>query len=118
MPDPAANRQLRWVGLYRNLAEKIRGDRERPGLSGLADAVDELLDRSVGAQAYVIRTDGDDELSPFIDLGLIDFTKLQELYGRRTHTAAERLAALLRRSRRTRPPGTPPASSSCVASRS
>jgi len=97
MPDPAANRQLRRVGLYRNLAQKIRGDTERPDLSGLADAVDELLDRSVGAQAYVIRTDGDDELSPFIDLGLIDFTKLQELYGRRTHTAAERLAALLRR---------------------
>lgn len=96
MPDPIVNRHLKRVGLYRNLAEKIRGEVPPPDLSGLADAVDELLDRSVGAQAYAIRTSGEDELSPFIDLGLIDFDKLRELYGERKHTAADRLATLLR----------------------
>lgn len=62
MPDSASNRHIRRVGLYRNLAEKIRGEAHRPDLNGVADAVDELLDRSVGAQAYLIQTDGEDEL--------------------------------------------------------
>jgi type I restriction enzyme R subunit len=96
MPDPAANRHFKRVGLYRNLAEKIRGDVTVPDLSGLADAVDELLDRSVGAQAYLIQTGGDSELPPQIDLGLIDFEKLRDLFGERRYTAADRLAKLLR----------------------
>ena len=97
MPDPAANRHLKWVGVYRNLAEKIRGNVAVPDLSGLAEAVDELLDRSVGAHPYMIATTGEHELSPLIDLGLIDFDKLRELYAGRKHTAADRLADLLRR---------------------
>lgn len=97
MPDPAANLHLKRVGLFRNLAEKIRGETPPVDLSGLADAVDELLDRSVGAHAYEIRTSGHGELSAQIDLGLIDFERLHELYGERKHTAADRLANLLRR---------------------
>ncbi len=97
MPDPIVNSYLNRVGVYRNLAEKIRGDVVVPDLTGLAEAVDDLLDRSVGAEAYVIQTGGDDELSPQIDLGLIDFEKLEEEYGGRKHTAADRLARLLRR---------------------
>ncbi|MDQ4039421.1 MAG: type I restriction endonuclease subunit R [Actinomycetota bacterium] len=96
MPDLAANRHLKQVGLYRNLAEKIRGHVVVPDLSGLADAVDELLDRSIGAEAYMIQTSGDAELSRFVDLGLISFDRLRELYGDRKHTAADRLAHLLR----------------------
>lgn len=45
----------------------------------------------------MIQTHGENEMSPLIDLGLIDFDKLRQLYGERKHTAADRLANLLRR---------------------
>ena len=51
----------------------------------------------MGAHPYLIRTSGHSELDPLINLGLIDFEKLQEIYSKRKHTAADRLANLLRR---------------------
>jgi type I restriction enzyme R subunit len=97
MPDPAANRHLKWVGVFRNLAEKIRGRSGLPDDSALASAVDELLDRSVGVDPYIVRAHDEGELAALVDLGLIDFDKLQGIYGERKHTAADRLAKLLRR---------------------
>lgn len=117
MPDPAANRHLKHVGVFRNLAEKIRGEAVVPDVSPLAEAVDELLDRSIGVDSYLIRTHDDSELTDTIDLGLIDFNKLHEVYGDRKHTAADRLAKLLRRRTSASANAIPPASNSSNASR-
>jgi len=81
------------------LAERI-ADVARPTgaeLTELADAVDALLDRSVGAEEYVIRAAAEGiEPDPLIDLSQIDFDALSARFAGRKRTETERLAALLR----------------------
>ena len=57
LPDPQAAAQQHTVAVIRVLAERI-ADVSRPpkaDLDAISDAVDALLDRSVGAEEYVIR---------------------------------------------------------------
>jgi len=99
LPDPVAGVHQASVAVIRVLAERIldvtRG--ERPDIDDLADAVDALLDRSVGAEEYVIRAaaDGVDQ-DPLIDLSQIDFDRLAAQFAGRKRTETERLASLLR----------------------
>ncbi|MGI8428482.1 MAG: HsdR family type I site-specific deoxyribonuclease [Solirubrobacteraceae bacterium] len=93
LPDPAASGYVRLVGVARNLAEKIRSlDGAPPDLSIVAGAVTELLDRSVGAEEYVIRAaaDGSDADS-LIDLGAIDFETLAARLAGKTRSSTRRL---------------------------
>ncbi len=93
LPDPAASAQARLVGVARNLAEKIRSlDAPSSDLSLVAGAVTELLDRSVGAEEYVIRAaaDGSDADS-LIDLGAIDFETLAARLAGKTRSSTRRL---------------------------
>jgi type I restriction enzyme, R subunit len=93
LPDPAASAYARLVGVARNLAEKIRSlDAPAPDLSLVAGAVTELLDRSVGAEEYVIRAaaDGSDADS-LIDLGAIDFETLAARLAGKTRSSTRRL---------------------------
>lgn len=57
MPNPKAAAQQRNVAAIRVLAERIAEVTRPPDadISGVADAVDALLDRSVGAEEYVLR---------------------------------------------------------------
>src|SRR4051812_26363967 len=72
LPDPAASRHVRVVGVIRNLAETIRSLDPAPDLSHVAGAVQDLLDRSVGAEEYVIRAAADGaDADPLIDLNTI-----------------------------------------------
>ncbi|MEZ5374378.1 MAG: DUF3387 domain-containing protein [Microthrixaceae bacterium] len=63
----------------------------------MADAVDQLLDRSVGAEEYVIRAAVEgSEPDPLIDLSQIDFDSLAASFAGRKRAETERLAALLK----------------------
>jgi type I restriction enzyme R subunit len=108
LPDPAAGPYARLVGVIRNLAERIRSLDEPPDVSEAAGAVSDLLDRSVGAEEYVIRAaaDGADE-DTWIDLNTIDFDALAaRLAGRKrsgTQTLTKRLGDQLEASARRNP---------------
>ena len=99
LPDPVASSHQATVAVIRVLAERLLdlGRGERPDISEVSDAVDALLDRSVGAEEYVIRAaaegvDGD----PLVDLSQIDFEALTARFAGRKRSETERLASLLR----------------------
>ncbi|UJA20476.1 HsdR family type I site-specific deoxyribonuclease [Thermoleophilia bacterium SCSIO 60948] len=97
LPDPAANAHVRIVGVARNLAETIRGLDPAPDLSGVAGSVQELLDRSVGAEEYVIRAAADGaDADSLIDLNEIDFEALVARAAGKRRTEAQRLSGRLR----------------------
>jgi len=81
------------------LAERI-ADVSRPpyaDLGGVIDAVDALLDRSVGAEEYVIRAAAEGiEPDPLIDLSQIDFDALAARFAGRKRAETDRLASLLK----------------------
>jgi type I restriction enzyme R subunit len=99
LPDPVAAGLQGTVAVIRVLAERLLdlGHGERPDISDVADAVDALLDRSVGAEEYVIRAAAEGvDPDPLIDLGQIDFDALATRFAGRKRSETERLASLLR----------------------
>ena len=99
LPNPAAAKQQRTVAAVRVLSERIAEVTRppSPNLGDLSDEVDALLDRSVGAEEYVIRTVAEaSALDPLIDLGQIDFDGLAAKFGKRKRAETNRLAQLLR----------------------
>ena len=99
LPDPKAAAQQRTVAAIRVLAERI-ADVTRPpdaDIKAVADAVDALLDRSVGAEEYVIRAAAQGtNPDPLIDLSQIDFDGLAKKFAGRTRAETDRLAQLLK----------------------
>jgi len=92
LPDPAAGPHARLVAVTRNLAERIRSLDEPPDVSTVAGAVSELLDRSVGAEEYVIRAAAEGaEDAGHIDLNTIDFDALAARLAGRKRTETQRL---------------------------
>src|SRR5262249_47325387 len=68
----------------------------RADITAVADAVDALLDRSVGAEEYVIRAAAEGvDPDPLIDLSEIDFDALSARFAGRKRSETDRLAALL-----------------------
>lgn len=97
LPDPAASSRARIVGVVRNIAEAIRALDPAPDVSEVAGAVKDLLDRSVGAEEYVIRAAGDaTEAESVIDLNEIDFDALATRLAGRKRSSAQRIAGQLR----------------------
>jgi type I restriction enzyme R subunit len=99
LPDPAASTYQPMVAVIRVLAERIEDVSKEPqtDISKVADAVDELLDRSVGAEEYVIRAAAEGiEPDPLIDLSTIDFDALAARFAGRKRSETERLAMLLK----------------------
>jgi type I restriction enzyme R subunit len=98
LPDPKAAAQQHTVAAIRVLAERI-ADVTRPpkaDLDKISDAVDALLDRSVGAEEYVIRAAAEgSEPDPLIDLWQVDFDGLAARFAGRKRAETDRLAALL-----------------------
>jgi type I restriction enzyme R subunit len=85
--------------VIRVLAERILdlGRGERPDISDVSDAVDALLDRSVGAEEYVIRAAAEGvDSDPLVDLSQIDFDALAARFAGRKRSETERFASLLR----------------------
>lgn len=99
LPDPAASSHQATVAVIRVLAERI-SDLARPDptdITAVVDAVDALLDRSVGAEEYVIRAAAEGlSPDPLIDLSQIDFDVLSARFAGRKRAETDRLAALLR----------------------
>ncbi len=99
LPDPRAAAHQRTVAAIRVLAERIAdvSRPEAPDVEAIADAVDALLDRSIGAQEYVIRAAAEgSEPEPPIDLSQIDFDALAASFAGRKRAETDRLAALLK----------------------
>jgi type I restriction enzyme R subunit len=92
LPDPAAAAHIRVVGVVRNLAETIRSLDPAPDLSHVSGPVQDLLDRSVGAEEYVIRAAADaGDAAPLIDLNTIDFDALTARLAGRKRSSAHRI---------------------------
>ena len=99
LPNPKAAAQQRNVAAIRVLAERIAEVTRPPDadISAVADAVDALLDRSVGAEEYVIRAAAEGtKPDPLIDLSQIDFDGLAAKFAGRKRAETDRLAQLLR----------------------
>jgi len=97
LPDPVASRLSPDAVLISVLAQKIKALIPPPDISQVMGRVEDLLDRSVAAEAYVIGDDqGEYEVNKKIDLSQIDFDKLRERFASgRKRTEAEKLRALL-----------------------
>ena len=99
LPDPRAAVHQRTVAAIRALAERIADVSRPPGpdVEAIADAVDALLDRSIGAEEYVIRAAAEgSEPDPLIDLSQIDFDALAAAFAGRKRAETDRLASLLK----------------------
>lgn len=99
LPDPAAAEHQASVAVIRVLAERILDVARGPesDITKLVDSVDALLDRSVGAEEYVIRAAAEGiEPDPLIDLSKIDFDGLAARFAGRKRAETERLASLIR----------------------
>ncbi len=95
LPNPKAAAQQRTVAAIRVVAEVTRPP--QADISAVSDAVDALLDRSVGAEEYVIRAAADGtKPDPLIDLSQIDFEGLAKKLAGRKRAETDRLAQLLR----------------------
>ncbi|EYR65023.1 DEAD/DEAH box helicase [Actinotalea ferrariae CF5-4] len=98
LPNPKAAAQQRTVAAIRVLAERITDVTKppQPDISGVLDAVDALLDRSVGAEEYVIRAAAEGTApDPLLDLSQIDFEGLARKLAGRKRAETDRLAQLL-----------------------
>ncbi|WP_287002126.1 MULTISPECIES: type I restriction endonuclease subunit R [Gordonia] len=99
LPNTKAGAQQRTVAAIRVLAERIHEVTRppTPDIGSVADAVDALLDRSVGAEEYVIRAAAEgSEPDPLIDLSQIDFDGLAAKLAGRKRAETDRMAQLLR----------------------
>ncbi|MBD7957479.1 type I restriction endonuclease subunit R [Microbacterium sp. Sa4CUA7] len=98
LPNPKATAQQRTVATIRVLAERITSviKPPEPEISGVVDAVEALLDRSVGAEEYVIRAVAEGvQPDPLLDLSQIDFEGLARKLAGRKRAETDRLAQLL-----------------------
>lgn len=86
MPDPEAMALTHRVAVIRSIAAKIQSSAEAPDIGGVMDSVSKLLDRSVGAKEYIIRSAGDAD--PLIDLNQLDFEQLALRFAANKRTAA------------------------------
>jgi len=95
LPDPLANEVTHDVVLFSILAQKIRSLVPVADISHIMDQVEDLLDRSVAADPYILPVGAIEQ--PPVDLSKIDFDKLKEHFAQsRKRTEAEKLRALIR----------------------
>jgi len=91
LPDFLANQFYPTCALFKTIADKIRTETPEIDISEIMSGVDQLLDRSVAAEAYVIH-----EAPRKVDLSKIDFDALQKRFAKgRKRIEAEKLKASL-----------------------
>ena len=86
LPDPEAMAVTHRVAVIRSIASKIESASEPPDIRKVMDSVSELLDRSVGAKEYIIRSAGG--FHPLIDLNQLNFEQLALRFAANKRTAA------------------------------
>lgn len=97
LPDTSANEYASLCTPIRKLADMIRSYIEPPDISGIIQRVEKLLDESIAAEGYLIRSPvGEYRTDHRYDLSKIDFDSLQKKF-RKSHkrTEAEKLRRLL-----------------------
>jgi type I restriction enzyme R subunit len=98
LPDTAANELAPVRAAIRATALKLRAPGTPVDISMVTSQVEALLDRSVGAEGYIIRGAPDAGDEGRIDLSKIDFEALENQFDKgKARTQAERLKALLER---------------------
>ena len=98
LPDPCANEFVSVRAVIAVIAEKIRSLTPDPDISGVMEDVEDLLDRSVAAEPYMIRKPIEEDQAHLVDLSKIDFEKLKSQFEKaRKHTETERLRAVIDR---------------------
>jgi type I restriction enzyme R subunit len=92
-PDPATNQHRAIHSLLNVIATKIRSLLPEADIEPVMEAVEELLDKSIAAEGYVIRDErGGYEGRPVIDLSQIDFDALRAAFiNGRKHIEVEKL---------------------------
>jgi type I restriction enzyme, R subunit len=96
LPDPEAQKAAHRVAVIRSIASKLESSTEVPDISAVMDSVSELLDRSVSAEEYLIRT-GSDAASPLVDLNQLNFEQLSLRLAGNKRTAAKQIEKNLER---------------------
>jgi type I restriction enzyme, R subunit len=99
LPDPAATEFAPICKLFSVLAEKILSLTQEADITAVMGAVEELLDRSIATEGYVIQRDPSDPFgADLIDLSKIDFEALRTHFQRsRKRIEVEKLRAALAR---------------------
>ena len=98
LPDPNANEFTPIRAVVAVIAEKIRSLTPEPDISAVMDDVEELLDKSVAAESYVIHAPQEGDKDRYIDLSKIDFDALRGQFQKaRKRTEAEKLRAAIER---------------------
>ena len=93
LPDTHANEFSRLRAVAKFLADGIAEFADRPDVSGVLGRVEQLLDESVAANAYLIPA-GD--VNALFDLATVDWDGLEDAFKQgRPRTAAQRLRSLL-----------------------
>ena len=87
LPDPAAMAVTHRVAVIRSMESKIESSSESPDIGGVMDSVSDLLDRSVEAKEYIIRSAGGAD--PLIDLNQLNFEQLALRFAANKRTAAK-----------------------------
>jgi len=103
LPDQAANAFAGQAHLFGVLADKIRSLAPPANIGGVMSAVEDVLDKSVAAEAYVIRASTKTQTlqdaepgADWIDLSKIDFEALKQRFEQgRKRTEVEKLRAAL-----------------------
>lgn len=98
MPDANANEFTPIRAVVAVIAEKIRSLTPEPDISAVMDDVEELLDKSVAAESYVIHAPQEGDKDRYIDLSKIDFDALRDQFQEaRKRTEAEKLRTAIER---------------------
>ena len=98
LPDTEANAFSAICSLINIIARKIKNLREPVDISEVEDAVEELLDRSIAPEGYIINAGQNTYDSELIDLSQIDFEQLRNrLSTEHKRTEAEKLRGALNR---------------------
>ena len=96
LPDPDANEFIPFRAVIVVIAEKIRSLTPDPDISGVMDAVEDLLDKSIVAEPYRMKVPSSGHQAYLVDLSKIDFEELkQEFEKARKRTEAERLRTMI-----------------------
>jgi type I restriction enzyme R subunit len=95
-PDPIAVEFAKRCGSIRALADYIRNCSDPPDISHVIQGINELLDRSIGAEPFKIKKP--DSAYGAIDLSKIDFEKLAKRFEKKKPTSSdlERLKAAVK----------------------
>jgi len=97
-PDPVAVEFATRCGSIRALADYIRNRTDPPDISHVMQGIQELLDRSIGAEPFKIKEQGKASGVQGIDLSKIDFEKLAKRFEKTKPTSSdlERLKAAVK----------------------